>query len=121
VDRVEQALARMEEVDGLVASVCTRDGTSVDRARQRDEEAAAGRSRGPLHGKPVLVKDNIDTADLPTTAGSLALAGQPPSRDATLVRRLREAGMVVVGKTNLSEWANIRDAGSTSGWSAYGG
>jgi amidase len=121
VERVEEALARMDEVDGLVASVCTRDVTSVDRARQRDEEAAAGRSRGPLHGQPVLVKDNIDTADLPTTAGSLALAGQPPSRDATLVRRLREAGMVVVGKTNLSEWANIRDAGSTSGWSAYGG
>ena len=70
----------------------------------------------------MLVKDNIDTADLPTTAGSLALADQPnPVRDATLVGRLRDAGMVVIGKANLSEWANIRDESSTSGWSAYGG
>ncbi len=70
----------------------------------------------------MLVKDNVDTADLPTTAGSLALAAMPhPSRDAALVRRLREAGMVVLGKTNLSEWANIRDGNSASGWSAYGG
>ncbi len=81
-----------------------------------------GRVRSPLHGRAVLVKDNIDTHDLPTTAGSLALAdAPPPSRDATLVRRLREAGLVVLGKTNLSEWANIRDESSTSGWSAYGG
>ena len=122
VDQVAHAFARMDEVDGLVASVCTRDHAAPEQARQRDDEARAGRSRGPLHGRPVLVKDNIDTADLPTTAGSMALAGLPhPSRDAALVRRLRDAGMVVVGKANLSEWANIRDQGSTSGWSAYGG
>ena len=112
----------MDEVDGLVASVCTRNHAAPEQARQRDDEARAGRSRGPLHGRPVLVKDNVDTADLPTTAGSMALAGLPhPSRDAALVRRLRDAGMVVVGKANLSEWANIRDHESTSGWSAYGG
>ncbi len=119
---VEQALARIDEVDGLVASVCTRNDAAPEQARQRDAEARAGRSRGPLHGRPVLVKDNVDTAELPTTAGSLALSGLPnPSQDAALVRRLRDAGMVVIGKANLSEWANIRDAASTSGWSAYGG
>ncbi len=120
--QVEQALSRLDEVDPAIASVCTRNDAALDHARQRDEESRAGRSRGPLHGRPVLVKDNIDTADLPTTAGSLALAEQPnPTRDAALVRRLRDAGMVVLGKTNLSEWANIRDDNSASGWSAYGG
>ena len=119
---VERLLDRIDEIDGQIASVCTRNPEALAEARRLDEEAAAGRVRGPLHGRPVLVKDNVDTADLPTTAGSLALAEQPPpARDATLVRRLRDAGMVVLGKTNLSEWANIRDGASTSGWSAYGG
>src|SRR3954452_22665048 len=112
----------MDEVDGLVSSVCKRNDAALDEARQRDLEARGGAARGPLHGRPVVVKDNIDTADLPTTAGSLALAGAPPpAQDAALVRRLRDAGMVLLGKTNLSEWANIRDLESTSGWSAYGG
>ncbi|MGZ4493915.1 MAG: amidase family protein [Nocardioides sp.] len=119
---VEALLHRLDEVDGLVSAVCTRNPAALETARQRDAEAADGRSRGPLHGRPVLVKDNIDTADLPTTAGSLALADQPPpSADAALVARLRAAGMVVLGKANLSEWANIRDESSTSGWSGYGG
>jgi amidase len=119
---VERAFARMDEVEDLIASVCTRSDTALDQARALDRETLDGRSRGPLHGRPVLVKDNVDTADLPTTAGSLALAAQPhPAKDAALVQRLRGAGMVVVGKTNLSEWANIRDVASTSGWSAYGG
>src|SRR3954469_16492045 len=110
----------MDEVEGLIASVCTRNDAALEQADRLDAEARDGRSRGPLHGRPVLVKDNIDTADLPTTAGSLALAEQPnPSRDAALVTRLRKAGMVVIGKANLSEWANIRDDNSTSGWSAY--
>ena len=120
--QVDAALARMEAVEPLVNSVCTPNPEALLTAVERDRESADGRARSPLHGVPVLVKDNIDTADLPTTAGSLALADAPrPSRDAELVRRMREAGMVVLGKTNLSEWANIRDPGSTSGWSAYGG
>jgi amidase len=121
-EQVERCLARMDEVDEQVRSVCTRNDAALETARRLDDEAENREPRGPLHGRPVLVKDNIDTADLPTTAGSLALAEQPnPSRDAALVTRLREAGMVVIGKANLSEWANIRDDNSASGWSAYGG
>src|SRR4051794_21546754 len=121
-EQVEAAFARMTEVDGLIKSVCTRNVAALEVAKALDAELSEGRSRGRLHGRPVLVKDNIDTADLPTTAGSMALVGQPnPSHDAPLVQRLRAAGMVVLGKANLSEWANIRDLGSTSGWSAYGG
>jgi len=88
-----------------------------------DRERAQGRFRGPLHGLPVLVKDNIDTADrMATTAGSLALEGaRPPARDAFIVARLREAGAVLLGKTNLSEWANLRSTHSVSGWSGRGG
>ena len=86
-----------------------------------DDERAAGHVRGPLHGVPVLIKDNIEAVALPGTAGSLALAGRTVTRDAPLVARLREAGLVVLGATNLSEWANIRSPHSTSGWSAVGG
>ncbi|AXL48901.1 amidase [Paraburkholderia caffeinilytica] len=87
-----------------------------------DAERHEGRRRGPLHGVPVVIKDNIATGDkMATTAGSLALAGIRATRDADLVRRLREAGAVIIGKTNLSEWANIRSTRSTSGWSARGG
>ena len=88
--------------------------------RRLDAERAAGTVRGPLHGVPVLVKDNIEAVGLPGTAGSLALAGRR-STDAPLVTRLRDAGLVVLGSTNLSEWANLRSAHSASGWSAYGG
>ncbi len=119
---VEAALDRVETVDPLTNAVCTLDPTALETAATRDADAVDGRSRGPLHGLPILVKDNIDTAGLSTTAGSLALAEiPPPAEDAPLVQRLREAGMVVLGKTNLSEWANLRDERSTSGWSAYGG
>lgn len=91
-------------------------------AAEADRERAAGRARGPLHGIPVLVKDNIDTADrLRTTAGSLALLEAKPARDATVVARLRAAGAVLLGKTNLSEWANFRSTRSISGWSGRGG
>jgi amidase len=91
-------------------------------ARGLDTERRAGQPRGPLHGIPILLKDNIESADpMPTTAGSLALAGNLPGRDAPLVARLRAAGAVILGKANLSEWANIRDGGSVSGWSAVGG
>jgi amidase len=87
-----------------------------------DAERKAGKLRGPLHGIPILVKDNIDTADkMATTAGSLALVGARPGKDATVAARLRAAGAVLLGKTNLSEWANFRSTRSLSGWSARGG
>jgi amidase len=90
-------------------------------AAERDAERRAGRVRGPMHGVPVLMKDNIDTADrMLTSAGSLALLTHAP-RDAFIVRRMREAGAVIIGKTNLSEWANFRSTRSSSGWSARGG
>lgn len=91
-------------------------------AAERDAERTAGRTRGPLHGIPVLVKDNIDTADrMQTTAGSLALVGQQVPRDAHVIARLRAAGAVILGKANLTEWANFRGSNSSSGWSARGG
>ena len=87
-----------------------------------DAERTAGRVRGPLHGIPIVIKDNIDTADrMMTTAGSLALEGPAPGRDAFVVERLRASGAVILAKTNLSEWANFRSTRSTSGWSARGG
>ncbi len=91
-------------------------------AADLDAERRAGRVRGPLHGVPILIKDNVATADrMQTTAGSLALVGVTPPRDSFLARKLREAGAVILGKTNLSEWANFRSSRSTSGWSARGG
>lgn len=91
-------------------------------AKALDQERKAKGPRGPLHGIPVLLKDNIATADrMQTTAGSLALVGVKPPKDAHLVKRLRDAGAVILGKTNLSEWANMRSTRSTSGWSARGG
>src|SRR5207247_11085300 len=87
-----------------------------------DEDRRTRGPRGPLHGIPILLKDNIDTADrMMTTAGSLALAGEPPAQDAAVARQLREAGAVLLGKANLSEWANFRSTHSSSGWSARGG
>jgi amidase len=86
-----------------------------------DAERRAGTTRGPLHGIPLLIKDNIDVAGMVNSAGSLALAGHRPKTDAPLVRRLRESGAVILGKTNLSEWANFRSTRSTSGWSSRGG
>ena len=91
-------------------------------ADDMDRERKAGKLRGPLHGIPVLVKDNIDTADkMMTTAGSLALEGHKAAKDAFIIKQLRDAGAVLLGKTNLSEWANFRSNRSTSGWSSRGG
>jgi amidase len=119
---VEELQGRIREVDPSVNAICTPNPAALTEAARLDTERDEGRVRGPLHGVPVLVKDNVDTADLPTTAGSLALADQPPPPDdAPLVRRLRAAGCVILGKTNLSEWANFRGSASSSGWSAYGG
>ena len=90
-------------------------------AEQLDTERALGHVRGPLHGIPLIVKDNIDTGDrMQTTAGSLALLGSPASQDAPVVSKLREAGAVLLGKANLSEWANFRSTRSSSGWSGRG-
>jgi amidase len=91
-------------------------------ADKLDNERAAGKLRGPLHGIPILVKDNIDTGDkLTTTAGSLALEGSHAAKDAFVVAKLRDAGAIILGKTNLSEWANFRGMSSSSGWSGRGG
>jgi len=91
-------------------------------AKQLDDERKAGKIRGPLHGIPLLIKDNIDTADkMMTSAGSIALAGNMAAKDAFIVTRLREAGAIILGKTNLTEWANFRSTKSCSGWSSRGG
>jgi amidase len=95
--------------------------TAIGDAEALDAERQAGKVRGPLHGIPVLIKDNIDSVGMVNSAGSLALAGNRPQRDAFLVTRLRNAGAVILGKTNLSEWANFRSTRSTSGWSSRGG
>ncbi len=91
-------------------------------AKQMDSERKSGKSRGPLHGIPVVIKDNIDTADkMQTTSGSLAMAGNFARKDAFIVKKLRNAGAIIIAKTNLSEWANFRSTQSSSGWSSRGG
>ncbi|MFD8547168.1 amidase [Streptomyces sp. NPDC059649] len=114
-------LRRIATVDPTIHAVLRTDPTALRQAAASDARHRHGTTRGPLDGIPVLLKDNVDTHDLPTTAGSLALAGSPPDRDAALVTRLRDAGAVILGKTNLSEWANFRAEKPTSGWSAVGG
>jgi amidase len=116
-------LERIRDVDPKINSVVEINPDSERIAEELDRERRAGKVRGTLHGIPVLLKDNIDTADkMKTTAGSLALMNAPtPKRDAFLVERLRTYGAVILGKTNLSEWANFRSTKSSSGWSARGG
>ncbi|MEU1672064.1 amidase [Streptomyces roseifaciens] len=114
-------LRRIETVDPKINAVLRTDPTALRQAAASDARRRNGGVRSPLDGIPVLLKDNVDTRDMPTTAGSLALAGSPPRTDAALVTRLRAAGAVTLGKTNLSEWANFRAAKPTSGWSAVGG
>ena len=117
--RTRAALQRIERLNPRINAVIAVDPTALDQARALDRTRGA---HGPLFGMPILIKDNIETAGpLPTTAGSLALADNVTGRDAPLVARLRAAGAVIVGKTNLSEWANIRSNNSISGWSALGG
>ena len=118
---VERQLARIGLLNPTLNAVIAIDPTAREQARALDRRHAAGDWAGPLHGIPVLIKDNIETRVQPTTAGSLALAGNDTGRDAPLVRRLREAGAVILGKANLSEWANFRSERSSSGWSAIGG
>ena len=122
---LEDCLERIEQVDqgeaGLHA-ILEVNPDALTLAEQLDAERSQGRVRGPLHGIPLVLKANIDTADgMTTTAGSLALKGSIPEKDAFLVSRLRAAGAVILGKSNLSEWANFRGARSVSGWSSLGG
>jgi amidase len=118
-------LARIERIDRsgpALASVIELNPEALEIARALDAERRSKGPRGPLHGVPILIKDNIATRDrMQTTAGSLALMNSRPREDAFVVQRLRAAGAVILGKTNLSEWANIRSSQSTSGWSARGG
>ena len=118
----------LERIDALdrhgpgLNSVIELNPDALGIAAELDRERFSGHDRGPLHGMPILIKDNIDTHDrMMTTAGSLALVGSRPAEDAFLVKKLREAGAVLLGKTNLSEWANFRGSLSTSGWSGRGG
>lgn len=123
VHLVEYYIHRIAEIDPSLNSVLEINPDVYDIAADLDEERLAGHIRSYLHGIPVLLKDNIDTADkMLTTAGSLALIEAPkPSKDALLVQNLRAAGAIMLGKTNLSEWANFRSTRSVSGWSARGG
>jgi amidase len=125
VDLVRAYLKRIAAMDRkgpTLRSVIATNPDALAQARALDAERKAGRVRGPLHGVPLLIKDNIETADpMPTTAGSLALRANLTRRDAPVVAELRRAGAVILGKTNLSEWANIRSSRSMSGWSAVGG
>jgi amidase len=122
---VRMFLTRIEAIDKhgpAINSVIEVNPDALSIAAQLDAERARSGPRGPLHGIPILLKDNIDTADrMLTTAGSLALVNSRPSQDAFLVKKLRDAGAVILGKTNLSEWANFRSTHSTSGWSGRGG
>ena len=118
-------LARIDAIDRhgpKLNSIIELNPDAAALADQLDRERKAGRTRGPLHGIPVLIKDNIDTADrMSTSAGSLALEGWHPSKDAFVAARLRAAGALIMGKTNPSEWANLRSTHSVSGWSGRGG
>jgi amidase len=117
-------LKRISEVDDAgpqLSAVIEINPQAEDEARARDAERNAGKVRGPLHGIPVLIKDNIDVAGMVNSAGSLALADHKPKADAFVITRLRDTGAVILGKANLSEWANFRSTRSTSGWSSRGG
>jgi len=122
---VEKYSSRIDDVDQrgpAINSVIEMNPDALSIAAALDQERNAKGPRGPLHGIPVLIKDNIDTADrMMTTAGSLALVGSKPSKDSFVAEKLRASGAVILGKTNLSEWANIRSSHSTSGWSGRGG
>lgn len=121
-DACLERIAALDHAGPTLRSVIEVNPDARELARELDAERAAGRLRGPLHGLPILLKDNVDTADgMLTTAGSLALAASRPAQDATVAARLRAAGALILGKTNLSEWANWRSTSSTSGWSGRGG
>ncbi len=116
-----RTLAGIAQWNEQLKAVISVNPHAMDDARAFDQQRESGKIRGPLHGIPILIKDNVETRELPTTAGSLALAGNHTGRDAGVVESLRAAGLVIVGKTNLSEWANFRSERSSSGWSGVGG
>ena len=121
----EKYLTRIDQIDKngpAINSVIEINPDALSIAESLDKERKDKGVRGPLHGIPVMIKDNLDTADrMMTTAGSLALVGSKPIKDSTVAQKLRDAGAVILAKTNLSEWANIRSGHSTSGWSGRGG
>ncbi len=122
VDVLIERAAQLDDARSATSlrSIAALSPDARDVARERDAERSSGDIRGALHGVPVLIKDNIEGAGLPGAAGSTALVGRP-ARDASLVRRLRDAGAIVLGSTNLSQWANFRSTRSSAGWSALGG
>lgn len=117
-----ERISAVDKNGPYINSVIEMNPDALEIADSLDAERKAGKVRGPLHGVPILIKDNIDTADkMQTTAGSLALEGHCAARDAFIVKQLRKAGALILGKTNLSEWANFRGERSVSGWSSRGG
>jgi amidase len=114
-------IAAMDRKGPRLNSIITLNPKAIVEARALDAERRAGKLRGPLHGVPILLKDNIEAAGMPTTAGSLALARNDPGRDSPVAAALKAKGAIILGKTNLSEWANFRSERSMSGWSAVGG
>jgi amidase len=119
---VQGYLTRIGDLDKKINSMIELNPDALAIAERMDAERRSGKTRSPLHGIPIVLKDNIDTADkMKTTAGSLALADAPVPKDAFIVKLLRDAGAVIIAKTNLSEWANFRDNNSISGWSGRGG
>src|ERR1700743_375146 len=118
---VQRCLDRITAIDRELGAVLAVDPTATDQAARSEQRYRDDADLGSLDGIPVLVKDNIDTAGLASTAGSRLLAGSPPVRDAAVVTRLRDAGAVLLGKPNLSEWSNFRSVNATEGWSGVGG
>ena len=114
-------ISRVDDSGPKLDSVIEINPKAVSDAAALDAERKAGKVRGPLHGIPILIKDNVDVSGMVNSAGSLALAENLPQADAFMVKRLRDAGAVILGKTNLSEWANFRSTRSSSGWSSRGG
>lgn len=121
VELTQFYLQQIEQKDSELNSIIMINPDALKIAAQLDLEAEQGKFRSELHGIPIVIKDNIETRDMPTTAGSLALKDNFTGRDATLIKGLRDAGAIILAKANLSEWANIRSERSSSGWSAIGG
>lgn len=120
-DAAQTSIEHIEQWNDQLKAVIATHPQVMEQAAELDRERAANESRGPLHGTPVLIKDNIEVKGLPTTAGSLALAENRAGRDAFVIEQMRKAGLLIIGKANLSEWANFRSERSSSGWSGAGG